>query len=72
MSFLEEELYDMYIDDLWDIDEGIWTQRDGTRIRVTDMTIQHIINTIRMLKRGNAFFKDEWIKVFTQELQRRF
>ena len=31
----------------------IWIQRDGTPIRVKNMSVGHLANTIAMIKRGN-------------------
>lgn len=60
------------------IENKIWTQRDGTHIKVQDMTERHINNCIRMLKRDknesincHRDIKDAWIVVFEDELKRR-
>lgn len=53
------------------MNQGIWTQRDGTQISVRDMSKKHIENSIAMLKRGNSIFKDGWIAVFERELANR-
>lgn len=39
-------------------EDYIWTTRDGTEIKVDDMTTSHIINSIKMLKRA----LDHWSK----------
>lgn len=31
-----------------------WTQKDGTKIALTEMTPQHIVNTVKMLARQMA------------------
>lgn len=47
-------------------DKKIWTRQDGTRIRVSDMSNQHIQNTINFLKRESRCL--EWVDVFLEEL----
>lgn len=47
----------------------IWTTRDGDEIPVKNMTKQHLINTVNMLKRNNS--DREWIKVLEDELKSR-
>jgi hypothetical protein len=34
-----------------DIDDRIWTTRDGIRIHFTDMSTSHLINTVAMIAR---------------------
>lgn len=53
------------------IRRGIWEQRDGTKIDVRDMTRNHILNTIAMLKRNGGFRSDSWISRFEKELEDR-
>ena len=53
------------------IRRGIWTQRDGTEIDVRDMTRNHILNTIAMLKRNGGFRSNSWIRRFEKELEDR-
>jgi len=40
-------------------DKVYWTQRDGTRINVDDMTLTHLRNTLKMIIRNNQARKAE-------------
>ena len=40
-------------------DEQFWTKRDGTRIAVGDMDIDHLRNTLRMIIRKERYRKME-------------
>lgn len=55
------------------VENGIWTQRDGTEISLKDMTDTHIQNCINMLERKQ--YKSDivyaWIKRFKEELVSR-
>ena len=33
----------------------IWTMRDGTDIRVEDMTLQHVTNLLKMFERNSGY-----------------
>lgn len=65
--------YDPYDDGLRD---GLWTQSNGSTIRVSDMSTSHINNAIRVAQRASysASFTsdsekwDEWVNVFRKEL----
>lgn len=54
--------YEMYCNKKY----GIWTMRDGTEIAVSDMTTNHIKNCMRLVGE-----KNEWFKIFSDELNRR-
>ena len=54
-----------------DIRAGIWTQKDGTKINIMDMSRQHIRNCISMLERGHSPFAEGWISRFKGELMLR-
>lgn len=48
---------------------GIWTTKDGRHIAVSDMTDEHIVNTLNMLKRID--YNDmylPWIERFEAEI----
>lgn len=63
-----------------DFSEYIWTMKDGTKIKIKNMTNEHILNTINMLNKLINYSDEEnsvlevyeyWIHIFTQELKKR-
>lgn len=70
--------YDPY-DDERHVGSGVWTQRDGSTIRVSDMSIRHLNNTLRMVRnlaRSATFSSEEekwdsWVEIFEEEIARR-
>ncbi|MNQ24550.1 hypothetical protein D3C85_377460 [compost metagenome] len=68
--------YDPYEEGLFD---GMWTQRDGTKISVTAMTTSHLRGARRVAENAAicaTFSSDEdqwneWVEVFERELERR-
>ena len=81
MGFGLDEHYDEALDDdTFDADlmeeriaRRIWTQRDGTTIRVSRMDKRHLNNTIRhILRGGNCFgYADQWLPILQAELAAR-
>jgi len=60
------------------MDKYIWTQANGVEIKVIDMTTNHVQNSLNALINGKIFSseidkitKENWIKIFTNELKRR-
>lgn len=53
-------------------EQGIWTTKNGKHIAVSDMTDEHIVNTLNMLKRfdDNDMYLP-WIERFEAELRYR-
>lgn len=64
-----DEPEDALLDDL---ENGVWTQRDGTRIKVVDITDSHLLNAHRYLKRiGISPDISAWLEVFETEMKQR-
>lgn len=90
MGIGEELMLDAFIDhifwleEVWsDIDEGVWTTKDGTQIHVSKMSASHIQNCIKMIERTIEESGDNWsdneeqvgyayIDLFRSELVRRY
>ena len=51
--------------------KGLWTQKDGKQISVKDMTVNHILNCIRMLQGNHDDISEAWVNRFREELQDR-
>ena len=46
------------------INSGIWQTASGKQIRITDMSLFHLSNTVAMLKRWLDNPSSEWIELF--------
>lgn len=77
MSYAEEieaefMVFEAYIEEA--ARQGIWITKDGTEIRVEDMTDRHLANTIAFLERKNTGDIDiymPWISRLKAEQKRR-
>jgi len=50
---------------------SVWTTRDGTRIKLKDMSTAHINNVIRLHAKGKLHIPDTWLASFLREQTRR-
>ena len=68
--------YDPY--DMDGMNDGLWTQRDGSTIHVSKMTKRHLSNSLRLVESlaECATFSDEsekwqqWAEIFERQLER--
>ena len=55
-----------------DTDFTIWKTRNGRKIPVKEMSDNHLLNTINMLKGDDlSLLEEAWLKVLTKEYKRR-
>ena len=50
---------------------SVWHTRKGNVLKISEMTSQHISNTIKMLKKGNSPYKNGYIKAMEKEMKNR-
>ena len=72
--------YECYYDEYEDgLTEGLWTQRDGSTIKVSKMTVKHLNGARQVCARAayaSSFYDERekwesWVDIFENELQRR-
>lgn len=51
--------------------KGFWTQKNSKQISVHDITVNHILNCIRMLQGRHNDIAEGWLKRFREELHDR-
>lgn len=47
-----------------------WKTKDGNRMKVSNMTVQHLQNSIQLIKRKSPWRKD-WLPILEEELSSR-
>ena len=55
-EYAEERAVMMGLDEVYeDLDFKYWTMKDGTQIKISNMSDTHLENAIKMLKRNNKY-----------------
>jgi hypothetical protein len=73
----QEEAYGTWPDDNLEDDSpritraSRWTTRDGQKIAVRDMTVEHLRNILKMHAGGRVRMPDAWLVALQRELARR-
>lgn len=73
-EIMTEARIEQYLAYEWErkkVSDGLWKDRWGNEINVTDMTVDHIQNCIRMLRKRDDEISWAWVKRFEGELGRR-
>lgn len=52
-------------------DYAIWTTKDDIEIPISEMSKQHLINSIKILKQGDYLYKNGYLEAMQEELDNR-
>ena len=61
---LEDQVMSLFV-------RGVWLTKEDEEIPITEMTEQHIQNTINMIQKNKDDFRRIYIPVFRKELKKR-
>lgn len=50
-------------------EQKIWVTKDNGHIKVSDMSIKHIMNCLRLIK--DNLINEVWVSIFNEDLERR-
>lgn len=67
--YMSQQLHEDAVEDFKRKNSFIWRCKDGTKIKVSDMSNKHLINAINMINRTSADKKT--LLILSEEMKRR-
>lgn len=66
---LEDIIQDHYNMQMWNLENHIWTTKDGSTIRIEDMSDRHLLNSYNRINKFN--WRLEWKFILFNEITKR-